>query len=595
MAFTSRGRAAFACCGLVCVFTGFSSRLVHLHVTRHEHYAEIAADNHGLRKTIVAQRGMILDVNRMPLAQNEPVKTVIANATRIKDFPLVSKILAEELKLPEDLVLRKLQQKRFSAKENGDVARPYIILKKEVPELVANSIAERMASAKQRGVDFEQGSIRVYPNADMLCHVIGFINHERRGMEGVERSMDDYLRGHDGFRYTETDLNGREIVPYRGQERPPRNGCDVRLTIDLGLQAIVESEMDAVCKQYRPNMAVGILMRPQTGEVLALVNRPHFNLNQRKDVPDANRKNRAIMDMVEPGSTFKIVTTAAALTEKLVQPDTVIFCENGSFRYGGKALRDHHPYAGLSVTDILVKSSNIGVAKMGIQLGDQRLHSYIRKFGFGDRTGINLPGEIGGQVNPPHRWSKISITHIPMGHEVATTPMQIATAMAAVANGGKLMMPQIVADVTDDSGTVLTAFPPNEVHRVISSEVATQVKDALVEVVGKKGTAQKAAVAGFKVAGKTGTAQKISPLGGYERGKYVVSFAGFMPADNPEFVCLVMIDDAKVPSNENYGGLIAAPVFQRIAERAARYMNLQPTEALLPEGETLAAAEHIRD
>jgi cell division protein FtsI (penicillin-binding protein 3)/stage V sporulation protein D (sporulation-specific penicillin-binding protein) len=369
----------------------------------------------------------------------------------------------------------------------------------------------------------------------------------------------------------------------------------VRLTIDMGLQTIVESEMDELCKKYDPNMAVCILMRPDTGEVVAMANRPHFNLNVQNGVEAKKRVNRAIMDMVEPGSTFKIVTSAAALAEKLVQPDTYIFCENGSFRYGGKALRDHHPYGSLTVSDILVKSSNIGVAKMGIQLGDERLYGYVRRFGFGERTGINLPGEIGGLVHAPHLWSKISITHIPMGHEVATTPIQIVAGMAAIANGGKLMMPQIVSDITDENGKVIATFPPKEVRRVIPEKVAHQVRDALVEVVGKRGTARAAAVPGFKVAGKTGTAQRISKNGGYERGKYVVSFAGFMPADNPEFVALVLVDDAKVPSHLNYGGLIAAPAFQKIAERAARYLNLPQTEPITPEDGKLAASEPVRD
>jgi cell division protein FtsI (penicillin-binding protein 3)/stage V sporulation protein D (sporulation-specific penicillin-binding protein) len=576
------------------MFTGFSFRLIDIQVNKHEDYVQLAAENHGLKQIIHARRGSIVDVNGLSLAQNEPVKTVIADGSLIKDRPAVAKLLSEQLEIPVADLEKKLQRTTFSKRENAEVPSRYIVLKKDVPELVATRIDEEMAKAKHRGINFEQEAIRVYPNGDTLCHVIGFTHSENKGGGGVELTMDDYLRGHDGFRFTERDRRGAEMVPYRGQERPARNGCDVRLTVDLGLQGIVEAELDAACKQYRPQMAVVILLRPQTGEILAMANRPNFNANVIKEDEGNLRINRAIMDQVEPGSTFKIVTTAAALSQKLVTPETSVFCENGNFTYGGKTLHDHHPYGELNVTGILVKSSNIGVAKLGMQLGDQRLYEFIRRFGFGERTGINLPMEITGTVNPPHRWSKISITHIPMGHEVAATPLQVVSAMATIANGGKLMVPQIVKDIKDENGNLVTAFPPTMVRQVVSEETANQVRDALIEVVSKRGTAQLAAVPGFKVGGKTGTAQKINPKGGYERGKYVVSFAGFMPAENPEFAALVMLDDAKVAPNLNYGGLIAAPIFQKIAEKAARYLNLEPTEPLVPVVAD-ASTEHMRD
>lgn len=595
MAVTSRGRAAIACIILACVFTGFSFRLVHIQVTKHEEYAAKAAEYHSIKQVIYARRGSILDVNHLPLAQNEPVKTVVADGSLIKDHALVASLLAGPLEMDESSVLERLRRTYFSKQEGKEVPVRYIVLKKEVPELVASEIQKKLNEAKLRGIFFEQDSIRVYPNAEMLCHVLGFIDHENRGVEGIERVMNSYLRGHDGLRYTERDRTGKEIVAYRGQERPPRNGCNVRLTIDMGLQTIVESELDAACKQYRPKMATCILMRPQTGEIIALANRPHYNLNKQEGVPPGHRKNRAIMDMIEPGSTFKIVTTAAALTQKLVSPETMIFCENGHFRFGGRTLHDHHPYASLSVSDILIKSSNIGVAKLGIQLGDQRLYEFIRRFGFGERTGINLPGEIGGVVHPPHRWSKISVVQLPMGHGVGVTPLQVVAATAVIANGGKLMIPQIVSDITDESGAVVSSFPPVEVRQVIPENVAAQVRDAMVEVTGKKGTARLAAVPGFKVAGKTGTAQKVSPTGGYERGKYIVSFAGFMPAEKPEFVALVLFDEAQTKPGENYGGLVAAPVFSRIAERAARYLNLTPSPEEPDTSLIATQAEHIRD
>ncbi len=555
----------------------------------HDEYTARAAENHNLKQVIYARRGAIQDVSGLPLAQNEPVKSVVADGSLIKDRAAVAHLLAGPLALPEAEILEKLERERWCEPLQKNVPQQYIVLKHDVSEAAASEISTKLAASKERGISFEQDSIRVYPNAEMLCHVVGTINHENDGIEGIERSMNHYLRGHDGFRYTERDRTGKEIVAYRGQERPARDGSTVRLTIDSAIQNIVESEMDAAVKQYRPKMAVCILMRPQTGEIIALVNRPHFNLNQLAGVDPAHRINRAIMDQVEPGSTFKIVTAASALAQKVVQPDTYIFCENGYYQYGGRPLHDHHGYGELTVHDILVKSSNIGVAKLGIQLGEHKLYESIRRFGFGERTGINLPGEISGVIRPPHLWSKISITHIPMGHEVGVTPLQVATAMCAIANGGLLMTPQIVHDVVDCEGATIATFPPVEVRRVIPQETAEQVRDALIDVVSKKGTAPLAHVPGFKVAGKTGTAEKIVPGGSYKDGKYVASFVGFMPAENPEFVGIVMLDEAHAEHGKHFGGFVAAPVFARIAERAARYLNLVPAPELPDAGTVLAA------
>ncbi|PZR76173.1 MAG: penicillin-binding protein 2, partial [Chthoniobacterales bacterium] len=367
-----------------------------------------------------------------------------------------------------------------------------------------------------------------------------------------------------------------------GQERAPRDGYQVHLTIDLNLQNIVEQEIDAAVREYRPEKATIILMRPQTGEILAMANRPNFDLNQRNTARPEQMKNRAIIDMMEPGSTFKIVTAAAALNERKVRPDTTIFCENGLWNFGGRPLHDHKPYGELSVQDILIKSSNIGAAKLALSLGDQKFYEYIRRFGFGERTGVELPGEISGVIRPPQSWSKISITRIPMGHEVGVTPLQMTMAMATIANGGKLVTPRIVKSVTTADGKTISEFSPQILRQVISPETSREVATALRGVVSDRGTAAAAAVPGFNIAGKTGTAQKVDPHGGYEHGKEVVSFSGFLPADHPEFVAFVVLDDAKTSKPElNYGGQVAGPIFSRIAEKAARYLDLEPHPELL--------------
>jgi cell division protein FtsI/penicillin-binding protein 2 len=269
------------------------------------------------------------------------------------------------------------------------------------------------------------------------------------------------------------------------------------------------------------------------------------------------------------------------LNEHKVSLDSEIFCENGVWNFGGTALHDHAPYADLSVKDILVKSSNIGAAKMAVSLGDQKFYEYIRRFGFGERTGVELPGEISGMVHSPRSWSKISITHIPMGHEIGVTPIQMCAAMCVIANGGKLVVPRIVKSVTTADGKTISSFSPTVLRQVISPQTARQIGEALRGVVSDRGTAAAAAVPGFVIAGKTGTAEKVDPHGGYDKGRYIVSFAGYLPADHPEFVGLVVLDDAHTEKPElNYGGLVAGPIFSRIAEKAARYLDLEPHEEI---------------
>ena len=568
MKWNSRTRCALVCLFFTALFSLFSFRLVYLQMIKHDEYAGLAAEKHVYKQPIFAERGSILDANNEVLAHNTPVETVVADATHINNRDAVIPILRTALDLPAEELTEKL---------TGD--RRYIVLKREVPIAAANALREKLRAGNLRGIYFERDTTRIYPNGPMLCHVIGFTDFEHRGIQGVEASMEEYLHGQDGYRFIEHNRAGQEIVLYRGQERGPRDGYQVHLTVDLNLQNIVENEIDAAVREYSPQKATIILMRPQTGEILAMANRPNFDLNERSEAKPEQMKNRAIIDMMEPGSTFKIVATSAALNEHKVRPDSTIFCENGIWNYGGKPLHDHKAYGELSVQDILVKSSNIGAAKLALSIGEQKFYEYIRRFGFGDRTGVELPGEISGVIRPPQSWSKISITRIPMGHEVGVTPLQMATAMAAIANGGKLITPRIVKSITTEDGKTITTFSPTVLRQVISPETAAQVGNALRGVVSDRGTAAAAAVPGFTISGKTGTAQKVDPHGGYEHGKYVVSFCGYLPADHPEFVGIVVLDDAKTANPElNYGGLVAGPIFSRIAEKAARYLDLQPHE-----------------
>jgi len=568
MKWNSRIRCALVCLAFTALFSLFSFRLIYLQMIKHDEYAGLAAEKHVYKQSIFAERGAILDANNEVLAHNIPVETVVADATHLNNRDALVPLLREVLEIPEAELSEKLKG-----------GRRYIVLKREVPTAVATALREKLRAQNLRGIYFERDTTRIYPNGSMLCHVIGFTDFEHRGIQGVESSMEEYLHGQDGYRFIEHNRAGQELVLYRGRERTPRNGYRVHLTVDLNLQNIVENEIDAAMREYRPQKATIILMRPQTGEILAMANRPHFDLNQRSEAKPEQMKNRAIIDMMEPGSTFKIVTAAAALNERKVRPDTTIFCENGFWNYGGRPLHDHKGYGDMSVQDVLVKSSNIGAAKLAVSVGEQKFYEYIRRFGFGERTGIELPGEISGIIRPPQSWSKISITRIPMGHEVAVTPLQMTVAMCTIANGGKLVTPRIVKSITKEDGKTVTTFSPVVLRQVITPETALQIGNMLRGVVSDRGTAAAAAVPGFTISGKTGTAQKVSPKGGYEQGKYIVSFSGYLPADRPEFVGLVVLDDAHTANPElNYGGTVAAPIFARIAEKAARYLDLEPRE-----------------
>jgi len=600
---TAKVRAIFVCFGLVCCFTGFSARLVYLQVNQHEKFERLAAEKHVKKQLIFARRGTILDANGELLAANEPLNNVIVDGSVVA----AGKVSPSEL---ATLLAGPLKMPAAKIKEKIDPSRKYVVLKKGLTEAESTALTQCMddygARNKKpvRGIFFESDTRRVYPNSQTLCHVLGFIGEkkttfagveetERVGVEGVERSMDKWLSGFDGFRYIERDRTGKEIVPYRGQERPSRDGYNVRLTIDMQLQHIVETELEGLYKQYRPEFATAIMMDPKTGRILAMANRPCFDPNDLaqgkadKIKPEA-MKNAAVINVVEPGSVFKIVPVSAALNDKVVDLDTVINCEGGRFFYGGKILKDHghgdHP--NLSVFDVVVKSSNIGSAKLGMKLGEQRFYEYVRNFGFGERTGINLPGEVPGIVHSPKSagWNILTITRMPMGQGVCVTPIQMIAAMSTIANGGHLMMPQIVDSVIDDAGKSIVDFTPVQMRQVVSSEAAAKLRSALKDVVSKRGTAFGAAIPGYSAGGKTGTANIAKPNGGgYYENRYVTSFVGFFPANDPQVVCLVMAYDPKASEHLNYGGLVAGPSFSRISEQTAHYLNIPPDVQPAPE------------
>jgi len=398
------------------------------------------------------------------------------------------------------------------------------------------------------------------------------------GREGIEQSFDAKLRGVQGWRVTERDGKKREMVMFRDQNVEAQNGLNVVLTIDSVLQHIVEVALADGMEKHSPISISGIIVRPRTGEILAMATLPTFDPNTPGNAPAEARRNRVVTDAAEPGSTFKIVVVSAALNEKLVSLSEVFDCERGHFYFAGRNLHDHDSYANLSVESIITKSSNIGAAKIGIKLGENRLYDYMRDFGFGTRTAIPLSGESPGILHPVKEWRKVSIAQIPMGQGVSVSRLQMMMAMCAIANGGSLMRPMLVDRLEDNDHNVVAKYTPQRVRQVISETAAKQMVTALKTVVSPEGTAPKAALEHYTVAGKTGTAQKAGP-GGYAPDKYFSSFIGFSPADNPELCIAISLDE---PKGGHYGGQTAAPIFHDIAERAANYLNIRPESGEVP-------------
>jgi cell division protein FtsI/penicillin-binding protein 2 len=371
---------------------------------------------------------------------------------------------------------------------------------------------------------------------------------------------------------TETDHRGREVIPLREQDVEARDGLNAVLTVDSVIQHIVESELAQAMQEHTPVSISGIVVRPRTGEILALVTLPDFDPNNPGAATADARRNRVIADVVEPGSTFKIVVVSGALNDQRVSLNDIFDCEHGHFAFAGRVLHDHESYGPLSVEGIITKSSNIGAAKIGIKMGEDRLYDYITEFGFGERTSLLLPGEVRGIVHPVKRWSKVSVAQIPMGQGIAVTRLQMIMAMCAIANKGCLMRPLLLDRLEDGNGHIVAQYSPQPVRQVISPSTAKLMVEALKTVVSPEGTAPKAVLENYTVAGKTGTAQKVEN-GAYVHGKYVSSFIGFFPADDPELCISVVMDD---PKEGYYGGAVAGPVFKQIAERTASYLNIRP-------------------
>lgn len=569
-------------------------RLYWLQVLRHEELTRLAARQIGRRIPLPARRGTITDCNGNALAQSVERRRISADPKAVAELEQArakrklpssraafARILADQLALPREEVEEKLNRETR-----------YVVLARKVSEDAAEKLRAALApTGLLDGLRFERDAERLYPNGALMSHVLGYVDANQRGVDGVERVMQEDLRGEPGWRIGEMDRRGREIVAYRGEDFPPRDGYTVVLALDQTIQDICEQELDRSLAIHQPDSAVAIVLRPSTGEVLAMASRPTFNPGD-LDKEIGTLRNRAVSDLNEPGSTFKVVTVAAALDQRLVSLGDMIFCENGRFEYAGRLLTDHQAWGNLSVTEILAHSVNIGAAKIALKLGKERMYAAMRAFGFGERAFGERPteawpGEVRGIVHAPRQWSQISITRVAMGHEVGVTPIQMIGAIAAVANGGNLMQPMIVRRVLDERGVAVREFFPKVRRRVMDPKAARELTEALKRVVSQEGTAAKAAIPGFQVAGKTGTAQKLVN-GQYAHDRHVSSFVGYFPAEDPELCIYVMLDAPK--GKAQYGGSVAAPVFREIGLRVASYLGLRPTAPVAPAAPAAAAS-----
>jgi cell division protein FtsI/penicillin-binding protein 2 len=609
---TQYRRILFLAVMLVIGFGLLGYRLFDVQIVRHEELADLARNN--TQRTIVREprRGDIRDVRGNLLATSKAVKTICADPSLlISNEVLVARTIAPILGMDAGLLAEKLRGRPALEGTNGIRKSQRVVLKKKVEEEewravraaltnLSFAIDERKLSKSQKtfysrlrykSLFTEPEETRVYPNGPLAAHVLGYVGlendakigrgEEAVGKDGVERTMNSVLSGVAGWRQTETDSGRSEMVALREQDVAPKDGLNVVLTLDAGIQHIVETELADAMQKHSPISVSAVVLRPRTGEILAMATLPTYDPNKVGDAAEGDRRNRIITDLAEPGSTFKIVVVSGALNENLLSLDDSVDCEHGHFYFMGKPLHDEHPFGILTVENIIGKSSNIGAAKVGIKMGEQLLNKYVQEFGFGRRTGIPLPGEVSGIVHAPAKWSKLSISRIPMGHEVAVTPLQMVMAMSAIANGGVLMRPMLVDRLEDAQGRVAVKYQPAPGRRVIREATAREMVRALKTVVSTNGTAIEAKLNNYTVAGKTGTAQKISG-GGYSHSKYFSSFIGFFPADRPELCISVVFDE---PKQGHFGGKTAGPVFQRIAERAANYLAIPPE---LGSGDVLA-------
>jgi cell division protein FtsI (penicillin-binding protein 3) len=535
-----------------------SCRLLWLQIADYGFLTQKAARQQQRSIEVAPPRGVIYDRKGRELAMSIQVDSVFAVPSEIPDQATTATLLAHILHSDPKEILAKLE----SSRSFTWVARK-----------VDSNTSARIRGLNLRGIYFQKEPKRFYPKNDLAAQVIGYVGMDDEGLAGIERSFDQRLRGRPGKMLITMDARHRW---FGRVEKTPEPGQNVVLTIDEDIQHIAEKELDAVMQRTHAEAGTVVIQNPKTGEILALANRPTFNPNESRRLDSKSLKNRAVSDAYEPGSTFKMVTIAAALEERVTNPDEIFDCQMGKIVVGGRTIHDWKPYGLLSVSQILQRSSDVGAIKIALRLGDDRMYKYIRAFGFGSQTGIELQGETRGITKPVSRWSKMSIGAISMGQEIGVSPLQLVSMTSAMANDGVWTPARIVAGSTGSengvSGQAKTVvFHPGLQHRVLSPFAAAQMKKMLEDVV-LKGTAKNAILDGYTSAGKTGTAQKINPLTHRYGSKDIASFSGFAPVNNPAITVTVIVDSPTAA--HHHGGDVGAPVFRSIAQQALEYLDV---------------------
>jgi len=578
--FVSPFRFYLVFASILFAFSFLGGRLYYLQVYKADKYSQFAL---GARKNFIsinARRGDVVDKKGNLLATTRSVVTVGLDPHSVEDgeewkYRELAKLLGIPLEGIEEAASRKI---RTSGAQGEKITKVrWVKLKDEVDE----GTYRKIQYLRVKGVYGNYKHSRIYPNRNLASHILGFVNKEGVPAMGVERLADYYLRGQDGWKESEKDGRRREMPQYRSFEVAERPGLNVELSLDRIIQGIVEKELKHVVEEFNPLSASVIVGDPESGSIFALANVPDFDPNHFNKYELSAQRNRAVSDLYEPGSTFKIVPVCAALNEGIVYGNQIIDCSVSTYQNGSRRLRlpsDHHPLGKISVHKIVQKSSNRGAAQLGIKLGSNRLYDYCQRFGFGEKTDFGIGGERKGTLHHPSKWDGLTITRLPMGHSVSVTPMQIHAAMAAVANNGILMKPRFINRVFDEKGKTVVSFDPKPVRRVVSAEVARNVSNMLVDVVSPEGTAKQAIIEGFQVAGKTGTTQKIID-GKYSNRHHVASFSGYFPADNPAVMITIVVDEPKMTKGRlGYGGSVAGPSFQRIGKQIISYLGLKPQD-----------------
>ena len=554
---TLRLRLAVAGSLLLLWSIGIEARLVYLQVYRHADLTARAERQQSRTIEAPAKRGDITDRQGRVLAYSVDADSIYAVPSEIGDPVTAASALCSAL---EDCSKRDREQ----LAERIRKGRAFVYVRRQV----SPDQARRVAGLQLEGVGFMKESRRFYPNKDLASHLIGYVGLDNSGLGGIEATYDTLIKGRPGTVLIQTDARRHA---FSRLEKPPTSGASLELTIDEYLQHVVERELRTGVDENAAEGGAAVLMDPWTGEILAMANWPTFNPNEYRESDENARRNRAIQDVYEPGSTFKMVTASAALEQKILRPDDLVNASGGSIRFGARVIRDTHDYGVLSFTDVIVKSSNVGAIRMGLKLGPERLVEYVRRFGFGRRSSPDFPGETPGIVWDQSKLNDSALASVSMGYQIGVTPLQMAVAASSVANGGELLQPRVVRAVLRDGKRL--PVPRKIIGRTVTSDVTAQMTTIMEQVV-ERGTARAAQIPGYTIAGKTGTAAKIIN-GRYSSTHWNASFVGFVPSRKPAFTLIVLIDSPHAKGHT--GGLAAAPVFKRIAEATLRHYGIGPS------------------